>query len=78
MCHVWDKTLNRLLPSFISARKPNGVLQPLKITLTLISPDTLLTTSPGYFSSSYKTATQSPSLQLIFSASSGTVPKTFY
>ena len=66
MCHVWDKTLKRLLPSFISARSPSGVLQSLKITLTLISPDTILTTSPGYFSSLYKTAF------------SGIVPKTFY
>ena len=54
MCLVWDRTLNRLLPSFISARKSGGVLQPLKITLTLISPDTILTTFPGGFSSSYK------------------------
>ena len=61
-----DKTLNRLLPSFISASKPNGVLQPLKITLTLVSPDTILTTSPGYFSSSHKTATHSPSLNYFF------------
>ena len=78
MCHVWDKTLNRLLSSFISARKPNGILQPLKITLTLISSDTILITSPGFFSSSHKTTTQSPSLQLLFSASYGTVPKKFY
>ena len=66
MCHVWDKTLNRLLPSFISAHNPSGVLQSLKITLTLISPDTILTTSPGYVSSLYKTA------------SSGIVSKKFY
>ena len=78
MCHVWDKILNWLLPSSIFARKPIGVLQNLKITLTLISLDTVLTTSPGYFSSSYKTTTQSLSLQLLFSASSRTVPKTFY
>ena len=78
MCHVWDKTLNRLLPSFISVCKPNGVLQPFKITLTLISPDTILTTSPGHFSSLCKTTTQPHSLQLLFSASSGTVPETFY
>ena len=42
MCHISDKILNRLLPSFISVCKPNGVLQPLKITLPLISLDTFL------------------------------------
>ena len=57
MCRVWDKILNRLLPSFISARKPNGVLEPLKIILILISLDIILITSPGFFFSSYKTAT---------------------
>ena len=36
MCHVWGKVLNRLLPSFISACKPCGVLQSFKIPLIII------------------------------------------
>ena len=52
MCHLWDKILSRLLPSFISAWEPSGVPQLLKIALTLILRDTILTISPGYSSSS--------------------------